>query len=433
MVDQLRKGIFIAVVSLLGSIATVYVNLFNVLVVVGILFNFFFVRKTFVSNLKKENVFLKIPLLFFLYMMLHTFWLKCFGQEMVTYSYSIFESLLFYFIAIPLYLFSNRDLLENRKFLKILLSVFIIAVAIFNIAVFFRLTGYAFFQDPLLAVSRLAASRFGGNKEVFGGFIFLEPQSLYINLAAMIAYYYAILSHNLCHRIGYSFIFLLLVFFLILTETKSAYIAFIVGFLVMTFFLFKNRTSRFKWGYSAIFIGGIILLLMFTPESFRMRMKEAKTELNNTLNGHLTGGGTIMPRVALYKVNFSHFDEFGVWGLGVAYTNTVKKWYSEAVYGIGVLTDPHNSFVFFWLIGGIIGLIFALSLFVVPLWEMLRKRNFSFLVMTLWLMILIANNTTVLLSLNDSKPLILFFLTLFYLKSGEFKTFETEHFAILKK
>lgn len=432
IVYQLRKGICITIVFLLGSIATININLFNILIAIGILFNFSFVRKTFSNNLKKGNIFLKIPLLFCLYMSLHTLVLKYFGQETVAYRYSIFESLFFYFIAIPLYLFSNRDLLENSKFLKALLSIFMIAVTIFNTTIFFQLAGYDFFQDPLMVINQIAANRFGGNKEVFGGFLFLEPQTLYINLAAIIAYYYAILSRKLYHQIGYIFIFLLLIFFLILTETKSAYIVFIIGFLAITFFLLKNKTPKFRWKYSVIFISCFTLLLLSTPESFRNRLKEAQNELNNTWKGNLSGGSTIMPRVALYKVNFTHLNEYGLWGLGVAYSNTIKKWYNEANYGIEKLTDPHNSFMFFWLTGGVIGLLFALSLFFLPLWEMLRKRKFSFLAIALWLMMFIANNTTVLLDLNDSKSLIIFFLTLLYLKSSEFKISETEYLQLKK-
>lgn len=428
MVKKIRSGVLVAIAFLLGAGAMLYVDWFNVIVIGGLLFNVIAARKDFLTNFKRPNVFIKLPLFFGGYLLFHTIALKLWGQEDVRYSYSVFESLGLYFVLLPLYLFSNRDLLEDSRLLKKLLLFFTIGVGILNVAIFFNLVGDSFFHQPLKAISDLAAGRFGGNKEVFGGFIFLEPQALYINIAAMFAFYWSLLTKNIFQRIGFILLFLLLLFFLLLTETKSAYIAFIAGACVMMFFFLRKKSWKARIGYAGMVLVCILIIGAVAPVSVKERMQQAKTELNNVMNNKLAGGGTIMPRVALYKVNFSHFEEFGIWGLGVAYTNTVKKWYKEADYGIGSLTDPHNSFVFFWLVGGLPGLLFVISLFVVPFWHMLKRKNFSYLVLALWLILLIANNTTVLLSLNDSKPLILFFLTLLYLKSEQFRHWEIEYF-----
>lgn len=431
MKRDFRNRGFISIAFLLGSMAMLYTDLFNIFILVAILFNFFSARKEFVANLKSNNGFLKIPLFFFLYIGVHTLILKLFGTETVKYSYSIFESLFFYFIAIPLYVCSMKDTL-NRALLKNGLLAFVGGVIIFNIFVFFQLTGEGLYHDPVAAISQLASSRYGANKEIFGGFVFLEPQALYINLAAIIIFYFGIMTRQACRRVGYILLFFLLFFFLMLTETKSAFVSFIAGFSVLVVFMLKGKTWKYKSGMTALMVGVMILLVVFAPASLKERFQVAGTELNNALNDNLSQGGTIVPRVALYKVNFNHFEEFGIWGLGVSYANTVKGWYSGTEYGISGLTDPHNSFMFYWLNGGIPGLLFVAGLFILPLWRMFRSRSFSFIVLSLWIVILLPNNTTVLLSLNDSKPLILFFLALLYWGNGEFRLWEEERIGMLK-
>ncbi|MDE7073441.1 MAG: O-antigen ligase family protein [Odoribacter sp.] len=428
MKKQIRGCILQLVALLLAPVATLYVDCFNILVILAIAFNLVVARKEFIGNLKESNLYLKLPLILLVYLLLHTVFLKLFGNEEARYSFSIFESLGLYFIALPLYLFSGRDLLEEPRLFKRVLLCFMYGVIIFNTAAFFKLAGLELFSDPFGAIGRLAASRFGGNKEIFGGFIFLEPQALYINLAAIIALYWSTFSTNVRQKIGFIVLFMLLLFFLILTETKSAYISFIAGFCVWLFFFFKKRNWKFRLKYSCVIVVSLCLLLWCMPDSMKLRMKQAQTELNNALNDDLAGGGTIMPRVALYKVNFSHFREFGLWGLGVAYTNTVRQWYDDSAYRLAHLNDPHNSFMFFWLIGGVVGLLFVLALFALPLWYMLRKKQFSYMAFAFWMMLFIANNTTVLLSLNDSKPLILFFLTLILLKNDQLRRWENEYF-----
>lgn len=423
MGKNIRYIFFIMIAFLLGSIAMMYVNLFNILILGGILLNFCIARKEFIANMRSSGLFLKLPLFILLYLGIHTLVLKVLGTGSVKYSYSIFEALLLYFLGIPLYICSVKDILD-RMLLKYSLLAFVGGVMCFNLVAFFSLTGAALFQDPVVAISQLSASRFGGNKEILGNFVFLEPQALYISMAALIVFYFTMVSKLWKQRGICLLLFFILLFFLSLTETKSAFLAFSAGMIIMLVYFLKRRTLKYKLGVVGVVVVLAILSFIFVPASLKQRLQLAKTELNDVLNNDLKQGGTIVPRVALYKTNLSHLNEFGVWGLGVAYSNTVKQWYNDSVSVTNGLTDPHNSFMYFWLVGGIPGLLFVLGLFVLPLWRMFRNKQFSFFVLALWVAMLIVNNTTVLLSLNDSRPLILFFLSLLYWKGELFWQWE---------
>lgn len=431
MYKRLRIIFFVAVAFLLGCIAMLYVDFFNIMILGGIVFNLLIARKEVIANLRNESGYLKLPVFFLLYLGIHTLVLKLFGTGTVKYSYSVFESLLLYFIALPLYICSIKDLL-NQATLKLGLLAFVCGVLVFNIALFIQLGGSDLLYEPLSAVKRIAASRFGTNKELWGSFVFLEPQALYINIAAMIVFYIAMISKKIYQKLGYIFIFLLFLFFLLLTETKSAFLSFSAGILILVVFLLKGRSLKYKLMSLGIVVGIVVLVAVLAPDSLKDRFRIAKTELCDVLSNDFEEGGTIVPRVTLYKVNFSHFNEFGWWGLGIAYTNTVKQWYSDSYAVISGLTDPHNSFVFFWLIGGLPGLVFVLGLFILPFWKMFKNKQFSFIMLAIGITLLIANNTTVLLSLNDSKPLILFFLSLFYWGYEGFRSWEVGQIKIEK-
>lgn len=431
MGQKIRIYLFIAIAFLLGSISFLYTNFFNVLIITGIILNFSVAKKEVIASLKEKNLFLKLPLYFILYMGVHALILKLWGAEQVKYSYTIFESLLLYFIAIPLYICSVKDLL-NKKILKYSLLAFVGGVIVFNLAAFFKLAGDNLFNEPIIAIKALSASRFGGNKEIFGGHVFVEPLGLYISLAIAIVFYLGIIARGILNKIKYLLPFSLLLFFLFLTETKSAFISCGLGLLPLLILVLKGYKIKYKLGILGILVGISILLIINAPESLKGRFDIAKVEIQNVLKGDFSEGGSIVPRVALYKENFNHFNEFGICGLGVAYTNTVKNWYLESEYRINSLTDPHNSFMYFWLIGGIAGLLFVLGIFILPIWQMYKNKQFTFIILSLWITLIVVNNTTVLLSLNDAKPVILFFLSLFYFGGGVFYRQEKESCIKLK-
>ncbi len=431
MTQKIRIYLFIAIAFLLGSVSFLYTNFFNIVIIIGIVLNFSVAKKEVIVNLREDNLFLKLPFYFILYMGVHALILKFWGDELVKYSYTIFESLLLYFIAIPLYVCSVKDVL-NKKILNYSLLAFVGGVIIFNLASFFKLTGDNLFNEPIVAIKVISASRFGGNKEIFGGHVFLEPLGLCISLATVIVFYFAIIARGILNKFKYLLPFSLLLFFLFLTETKSAFISFGLGLLPLLVFFLKGYSMKYKLGVIVILVGVLMVLIVNAPESLKGRFNTTKDEIHHVLKGDLSQGGTIVPRVALYKENFNHFGEFGIFGLGVAYTNTVKKWYAESKYAVHGLTDPHNSFIYFWLIGGFAGLLFVLGIFFLPIWHMYRNRQFTFIVLSLWIVIVLVNNTTVLLSLNDSKPVILFFLSLLYWNSGVFKKQEDDSCLKLK-
>ena len=247
MTQKIRIYLFIAIAFLLGSVSFLYTNFFNIVIIIGIVLNFSVAKKEVIVNLREDNLFLKLPFYFILYMGVHALILKFWGDELVKYSYTIFESLLLYFIAIPLYVCSVKDVL-NKKILNYSLLAFVGGVIIFNLASFFKLTGDNLFNEPIVAIKVISASRFGGNKEIFGGHVFLEPLGLCISLATVIVFYFAIIARGILNKFKYLLPFSLLLFFLFLTETKSAFISFGLGLLPLLVFFLKGYSMKYKLG-----------------------------------------------------------------------------------------------------------------------------------------------------------------------------------------
>lgn len=376
----------------------------------------------FIRHLKENFLYFLFPAIFILYLLIHTSILFCFPTGGVKYSYGVFESILLYFILIPLYVLSLKEWLTFRLFKKFLL-VFCLGVFTFNIVAVFNLTGTGIFTAPEETIKYLYDSRFGGNKLIFNEFIFLEPQALYLAVCAVISCFLAVVQSVMYKRILWGILFVCFIIFLSFTVTKSAILAFLIGFLIWSFYLMKRLSFQRKCCFIISFGAMVVLLNACMPSAFNRRIDDAKQEVVCVVGGKYQGG-SIAPRLALLRENLNHFSKFGWSGFGVGTRSITKVWYLESTDGLGELNDTHNSFFQYWLIGGLIGLSFILSFFIFPLYGMVRARQFSFLVLAILALFFITNNTSVLLILNDSKAFILFFLSAFYFYQNYFVQLE---------
>ena len=92
---------------------------------------------------------------------------------------------------------------------------------------------------------------------------------------------------------------------------------------------------------------------------YEARMQEVREEIENVRRGEFSGG-TIVPRVAFIRESFKHFDEFGLWGLGVSTKHRIKAWFDASDMNIARYKNVGNIFLQYWVTGGIPGLAFVL-------------------------------------------------------------------------
>ena len=295
-----------------------------------------------------------------------------------------------------------------------------------NIYITYDLLQARALTNPRTAIEFLYSSRFGDNKWSFlGGNLFLEPQTLYIALTALISYFMIFIKQHRGMKILYGIMFLFLVIFLSFTVTKAGILAFFIGFMIANLYIFKQSSLRTHLAILVgllLFIGGL-LVFNSSNEKYGERTEEIIREVENVKKGIYTGG-TIAPRIGFIRESFIHADEFAIWGLGIYAKNRVKDWLVNSDAGLDVFTNVHNSFIHYWIQGGIIGLGIIIFLFAVPFYRMWKNKRFSCLIISLTTIIFIMNNTSILLALNNTRLMILFMLSLFYFYSDIFVQME---------
>ena len=402
---------------LLGSLAPLYGKTFNYYLLFMVLFHAVTRKDSFVKDLQTGGKYVLVFGTYFIYILLQTL----FTTRSCTWAdkpyYGIFEDLLLDFILIPIYVVSLKEWLTPRLLTRFLF-LFCAGCLLLNIYVIFDLVGIGLFTDTSSAINFLYANRLGGNKlDFLGGNLYLEPQTLYIALTALIAYFLIFIYRNKGLKVFLGVMFLLLTLFLSFTVTKAGILAFILGFGIMNFYLFTRSSFRVR---SAILVGIVLLVPVFgifvfdgLKGKYEERTEEIVREVENVKQG-IYAGGTIAPRVGFIRESFIHVDEFGVWGLGIYAKHRVNNWLQSSGDGLGVFTNVHNSFIHYWIQGGILGLAMIVFLFCAPFYRMFRTRRISWLICALLVVMFVMNNTCILLALNNSRLMILFLLGMFY-------------------
>lgn len=418
MSRSLRSGIFVGIAFLLGSINVLYHSVFYALLVVALVLNLIADWKGFWQEARQHRNYLLLPVIGVVYLCIHYLLSLCWGGLPYKASWSTVELLMLYFFFIPVYVVSMKKWITVSLLKRFLLAL-CWGILVFNTVKFFYITGTGIFTDFSATLQMVYATRFGGNMELLKGFVLLEPQAFYLAVSGIVSYFY--LLYCVCFKTGRAtFISCLIIFifsllFLSFTVTRASILAFSAGFcLLSAVFLWK-----FSFRQRIIFLGGILFLLISVywgaPASFKLRMQEMKADIATLAEGEILAGGTVAPRMAMWTEDFARFKEWGLFGLGLYKKYGVREWYQQSQYtSITDLRNTHNSFLDFWILGGIPGLFFLCFYFFAPLWDMVKQRKYSILVIALIIALVIANNTCLLIALMDSVPLILFLFALFF-------------------
>lgn len=429
MKQKIRPALFVLSAFLLGSINGLYGIGFYIFLMMALLVNVCVDFKGFLAAFREEWKYLILPLVGVMYLVLHyIFSLVFVGRIDVRPSWSTVELLVLYFFFIPLYWASARSFVT-----PLLLRRFLFAlcwgILAFNFVKLFYITGVSLFKDTGNTLNLLYTGRFGGNMELLGGFVYLEPQAIYICASALISYFFLLKQFWVRDnkRVVWQSVVILVFSFIFLsfTVTKGTILATGTGMLVLSLIFFKKMTGRCRLLFCLGGVALVFLIYFFTPEAYVQRIKEMRNEITHVRKGDFQGG-SIGPRAGLMKENFSHFREFGIWGLGVYKKYTTREWYAHSPYIPVDVTNAHNSFVEFWLRGGILGLLFIIYYFLAPVLKMMRLKKYSFLALAMIIAFFIANNTCVLIILVDSSPLVAGMLAMFYLYTDKFIVLQEE-------
>ena len=167
--------------------------------------------------------------------------------------------------------------------------------------------------------------------------------------------------------------------------------------------------------------------MLFASDSFEQKYKErvdeVLTEVMNVRQG-IYDGSTIAPRIGFVREAYRHANEFAVCGLGVYAKERVKIWLRDSDAGLGEFRNVHNTFLHYWIQGGILGISLVVFLWGVPLYCMVKNRKYSYLIISLVVVVVITNSTCILLDLNNSRLIIVLLSSMFYFHGDVFYELE---------
>ena len=128
--------------------------------------------------------------------------------------------------------------------------------------------GTGLFTDTVQTIEHLYQSRFGFTKSLWGGKVYLDAQALQIYASALIAYFFGLVQTRRIEK-GVAFVlFIILVWFLSLTVTKSSILSFLCGFVVLNLLFFPAVFFKISLEVVCLFVGYACWRLCFPSVQF---------------------------------------------------------------------------------------------------------------------------------------------------------------------
>lgn len=421
---KFQRCFSLLVAFLLGSVAPLYGNVLNFLLLAFMLVLFGVNRKNVMRNVRWERGYIGVNVAFLIYFSLHTLIVLLKGNFIAAPSYGTFEVLILNFILVPVYVSTFRSWL-TPELLKQFLFNFCLGCLLLNVYIFFSLTGTNLFSAPVETLNWIYNVRFGENRMVLGSKYWLEVQAMIIAVASLASYLLAVKEGRPVIKTVCFVMFFLLLIFLSFTVTKSSILGFLLGFLILNVYLFRRFTLRMRLGLIAMVLVSVCAFTLLTDIAmYEKRIQEIEEEIQSVRSGEYKGA-TIVPRVAFIRETFRHVDEFSLWGLGVCTKHRIKTWYECSDMNIANYNNVNNAFLQYWITGGVFGVGLVLFLFVAPVYRMIRKRNFSGLIFVLLIVFFVVSNTCVTLSWANSRLFMLLFLSMFCFYGDMFAKLES--------
>lgn len=187
LVVKFQQYFFLLVAFLLGSLAPLYGNVFNFVLLAFMLVLLGVNRKEMLRNLRYVRWYIGINVAFLIYFSLHTLVVLLKDEPIAPPSFGTFEVLLLNFILVPMYVSTFKNWI-TPGLLKKFLFFFCLGCTLLNIYIFFSLTGTQLFSAPADTLSWIYNMRFGVNRDVLGSKFWLEAQAMIIAIASLASY-----------------------------------------------------------------------------------------------------------------------------------------------------------------------------------------------------------------------------------------------------
>ncbi|HAX47823.1 MAG TPA: O-antigen ligase family protein [Ignavibacteria bacterium] len=343
-------------------------------VILGSLFVIFSLVISLEENLKSGNKFtlytnrlIDIPVLFFAAAaILSTIFsisprISFFGQYQRQIGLNTFL-----YLAVIYFLLSGI-LQDKRRFVTLFLTAELTAIAV-SVYSILQISGLDPFGMQSPALDRPVSTL--GNAVFLGGFLVLIFPFSALNTSC---------KNNKFIRIIFPAVILAGI---VLSGTRSAYIAVAAEIVVMAVFIFfdKNRPGNLKEYLKSnktfknvLYIAGaalmiLVLYMLIFPQSF----------LTGRVISILSFSDN--PRLLLWQESFNIFYKYPVFGTGIAlFSSAFEEFYSgrlRILERTGYFDHPHNNFLYMLYSMGVIGLLAYLSIFILAI-RICLKNIFS--------------------------------------------------------
>ncbi len=239
-----------------------------------------------------------------------TYWLSMLG------GYLIYKYLLF-----------NFENLNQTRLIFLILFVFVLIACLHGLAVHFKII-----PAPVEESYQFRARAFFANPNALGAMIaFFTP--------LLICYTLAFNTYWLLYFLPFYFLALLLTF------SRSSYLAFISGLIVLTFLIRRKHRKSFQILAFSLF-SVLLFLLTYSPTLYRIL---SSFSLKEDIG--------IICRLKLWNLSIKLFLHSPIWGNGDFPTFCVKS-------GLYTFGDPHNLYLHLLSTMGLIGFTSWILLFV---------------------------------------------------------------------
>ncbi len=282
---------------------------------------------------------------------------------------------------------SNYERMEGYVTFLHLFAYFVVASALLNTEKLWE----RLFQTSLgvsVIMSLYGVLQYAGTLQIHQGSNRLDAtlgNATYLAIYVLIHIFLALFlffreRQHLWIRICYLIALSLNLFVLYQTQTRGAILGLIGGVLLITVILaiFERQDKRLR----KFAIGGVAVVLVLAGLFFLIRntsfVKNHPTL--DRLASITLEGASANPRFMIWELAWQGFKERPILGWGQESFNYVfNKYYDPKLYGQEQWFDRTHNVIFDWLIaGGLLGLLGYLSLYLLALYYIWRKGEFTF-------------------------------------------------------
>ena len=168
---KFQSYFFLSVAFLLGSVAPLYGNVFNFLLLIFVLLLWWKNGKQVWTNLMSERLYIGVNVAFLLYFSLHTIIVLLKGNPIAKPSYGTFEALALNFVLVPIFVVTWKDWL-TPALVKRFLFYFCVGSLLLNLYILLMITGTRLFTAPGEALGIIGSGKIGLSWEVNIGWRF---------------------------------------------------------------------------------------------------------------------------------------------------------------------------------------------------------------------------------------------------------------------